>query len=398
MRKLPLLAVAALALAAPAAALAASPPTSTVTAFAASLVPRSERPAPKGVGAGAGGTFSAVITKANGKSTIAWTLRFSGLTGPALAAHIHTGNPGQAGPVSLPLCGPCPAVSRGTKPLDAKLAAAVEAGGTYVNVHTKANPGGEIRGQLAQSHALAAGLVAANETPTPQNVPAEAKGNFSALVIDTKPRPILTWSLDFSGLSGPALAAHIHVGKPGAAGPIVLPLCGPCTTGVQQRREIKPSLAQALESGGGYVNVHTQANPGGEIRGTLVRAVQGVATLDSTLGPLLVDDRGMTLYMWQKDGGSASACYDRCATFWPPAFSVTSPVAGDGTLASMLGVATRTDGTSMLTYNGYPLYGFVQDVQPGDTKGQGSNGFGAPWWVLVPSSGQPNQAKAGGQG
>jgi predicted lipoprotein with Yx(FWY)xxD motif len=393
MRKLVLLAIGALAIATPTVFAASAPPT-TVTAFAASLVSKGERPAPKGAPAGAGGTFSAIITRTGGTASIAWTLQFAKLSGPAVAAHIHTGKPGQVGPVSLPLCQPCTANSRGTKTLDAKLLAAIESGSAYVNVHTKANPGGEIRGQVGRSHALAAGLVAAGETPAPQNVPAAAKGSFTALVIDTSPRPILTWSLEFDGLSGPASAAHIHLGKPGAAGAVVLPLCGPCATAVQGRKEIQPTLAEAIEAGNTYVNVHTQANAAGEIRGQVLRGTQGVAALQSSLGPMLVDDRGMTLYMFAKDAGTQSACYDRCATFWPPAFAVGSAVAAQGTSASLLGVASRSDGTSMLTYGGYPLYGFLQDTQPGELKGQGSNGFGSPWWVLVPATGKTNEARA----
>jgi predicted lipoprotein with Yx(FWY)xxD motif len=60
-------------------------------------------------------------------------------------------------------------------------------------------------------------------------------------------------------------------------------------------------------------------------------------------------------------------------------------VAGDGAQASLLGTTARTDGTTEITYAGHPLYYFLNDKAPGDTKGQGVNGFGALWWVLSPA-------------
>ena len=65
-----------------------------------------------------------------------------------MAAHIHTGRVGVAGPVAVPLCGPCASGAHGTVRLDAKTKAAVLGGRTYVNVHTPRNAAGEIRGQI----------------------------------------------------------------------------------------------------------------------------------------------------------------------------------------------------------------------------------------------------------
>jgi len=61
----------------------------------------------------------------------------------------------------------------------------------------------------------------------------------------------------------------------------------------------------------------------------------------------------------------------------------------------MLGTITRTDGTKQVTYDGHPLYTFQLDTAAGDTKGQGSNNFGAKWWLLAPS-GQPITSTSGG--
>jgi hypothetical protein len=80
--------------------------------------------------------------------SITWRLTFSRLTGRAVAAHIHIGRAGRAGPVAVALCGPCRSGARGSTPVPAAALAALEAGRAYVNVHTRRNPAGEIRGQL----------------------------------------------------------------------------------------------------------------------------------------------------------------------------------------------------------------------------------------------------------
>jgi CHRD domain len=106
------------------------------------------------------------------------------------------------------------------------------------------------------------------EVPPP-NAPAKAAGVFSATVTEKKGKASIRWTLTFRRLSGKAMAAHIHMGKAGVAGPVVVPLCGPCKTGQNGRQTIDEDLAEALEKGGYYVNVHTDKNKGGEIRGQL---------------------------------------------------------------------------------------------------------------------------------
>ena len=109
-----------------------------------------------------------------------------------------------------------------------------------------------------------------------------------------------------------------------------------------------------------------------------------VAT-DAALGKILVDGNGMTVYLFVADTGTASTCYTSCATIWPPVLTTGAPKAGAGAQASLLGTTARTDGTTGVTYAGHPLYYFIKDKKPGDTTGQGVNGFGALWWVLTPS-------------
>lgn len=107
-----------------------------------------------------------------------------------------------------------------------------------------------------------------------------------------------------------------------------------------------------------------------------------VAAASSPLGTILVDGDGRTLYLWEADTSSKSTCNGDCATAWPPVTVTGKPVAGEGVKASLLGTTTRDDGREEITYNGHPLYRYAGDTGAGDTNGQGSNGFGAAWYVL----------------
>lgn len=99
-------------------------------------------------------------------------------------------------------------------------------------------------------------------------------------------------------------------------------------------------------------------------------------------GQILVDGKGITVYLFVKDTGATSTCYGQCAAIWPPVLTTGKPQAGAGVDASLLGTTTRTDGKVEVTYAGHPLYYFLKDKAPGDTTGQGVNGFGALWWVM----------------
>jgi len=114
------------------------------------------------------------------------------------------------------------------------------------------------------------------------------------------------------------------------------------------------------------------------------RATIAVAT-NSNLGQILVDGKGITVYLFVKDSGTSSTCYKSCAQIWPPVLTSGPPQAGTGATASLLGTTTRTDGKLEVTYAGHPLYYFVSDKQPGDATGQGIDNFGGLWWVLTPS-------------
>ena len=121
--------------------------------FSAKLNSRQETPSPRGEPVRAGGSFSAKLTG----TTLTWKLTFSHLSGKAIAAHIHLGKKGKAGPVALALCGPCRSGQKGSGLLTHAQFARVEAGTAYVNVHTTKNAGGEIRGQLKATETASGG-------------------------------------------------------------------------------------------------------------------------------------------------------------------------------------------------------------------------------------------------
>lgn len=119
-------------------------------------------------------------------------------------------------------------------------------------------------------------------------------------------------------------------------------------------------------------------------------AMAGEATValgGTDLGEVLVGPDGRTLYMFDPDAQGDSTCYDQCATAWPPLTldDGVEPAAGEGVDAALLGTTERTDGTTQVTYDGWPLYYWAQDAAPGDATGQAVNDV---WWVLD-ASGEP---------
>jgi hypothetical protein len=236
----------------------------------------------------------AVVTTATGQgtavisadgSTITYIVAYSGLSGPVNAAHIHTGAAGANGGVILPLVpGPSPMVgtltaanfsASGPVTTFAEAVAAIRAGTTYFNLHTTANPGGEIRGQiLAAGDAYFADLNGHQENP---DVATAATGKGIAVI--SGDASTVTYLVTFTGLSGTVNAAHIHTGAVGANGGVILPLVpGPSPiTGTLTAANFAASgpvttfaeAIAAIRAGTTYFNLHTTANPGGEIRGQI---------------------------------------------------------------------------------------------------------------------------------
>lgn len=108
-------------------------------------------------------------------------------------------------------------------------------------------------------------LTAAQEIPAQAVMASAAHGAFTATLSGRE----LNWKLTFSKLSGPATAAHIHLGAKGKAGNVLIPLCGPCKSGVSGSAALTVAVTKDFTKHLLYVNVHTAKNPAGEIRGQL---------------------------------------------------------------------------------------------------------------------------------
>jgi predicted lipoprotein with Yx(FWY)xxD motif len=110
-----------------------------------------------------------------------------------------------------------------------------------------------------------------------------------------------------------------------------------------------------------------------------------VSTTTTSLGKILVDSRGRTLYLFKKDRHGKSACNGQCASFWPPLIASGKPLAGRGLKPALLGTTRRKDGRMQVTYDHHPLYRFAEDKGRGQTNGEGVSGFGAKWFVVSPT-------------
>jgi len=113
-------------------------------------------------------------------------------------------------------------------------------------------------------------------------------------------------------------------------------------------------------------------------------AAAKVATRQTKLGTVLVDGRGRTLYLFEKDKGMASSCYGACASVWPP-LTTGRHATGAGLRHARLATSRRHDGTTEVTVDGRPVYTYAGDGRPGDVTGQGLDQFGAEWYALAPN-------------
>ncbi len=161
-------------------------------------------------------------------------------------------------------------------------------------------------------------------------------------------------------------------------------------------------------SGQGVNNVWFTVSPDGKLVGqssssssstsgssgsTAASNVQVNVATDAKLGKILVDSKGMTLYIFTKDQPDKSNCTGGCLTAWPPLLTTGAPAAGDGVTASMLGTATLADGSKIVTYNHMPLYYWAGDTKPGDTSGQDVQKV---WYVVNPDGKPVEDASSSG--
>jgi hypothetical protein len=207
----------------------------------------------------AGGWCTATLNTTTGVLT--YDLRTFGLS--ATAAHFHN----SSGGIEVPLMGGPTQWSGSTLPLSAGQMADLQAGDWYANVHTIANPNGEIRGPiLARPHQFGARLNGAQEVPP---VPTAATG---VATMTLNANGSLTYNVTVTGMTGNA--AHLHEAPfgSGVPGSIEVPLVGGPTTWSGTSLPLAAEQIENLQNKRYYVNVHSGAFPNGQIRGQVVPA------------------------------------------------------------------------------------------------------------------------------
>lgn len=195
---------------------------------------------------------------------ISYVVTSTGLVG-VTAAHIHSGVAGTNGPVIHGLTGSAGNYCGVSDRLTAAQLAAAKSAGLYFNIHTAANPGGEIRGQIQVNDGdFMAAMDGSQEVPP---VATAALGSTRAVV---NPNGSVSYNVATTGLTG--TAAHFHRAPSGSNGPVVVNFTGGPTTWSGTSAVLAPTALADLRGGLWYANVHTAANPGGEIRGQVSAA------------------------------------------------------------------------------------------------------------------------------
>jgi predicted lipoprotein with Yx(FWY)xxD motif len=153
---------------------------------------------------------------------------------------------------------------------------------------------------------------------------------------------------------------------------------------VRRPRVIVPATlaVAAAYAATGYAAIGPASAAPGAPRADAARSHHAtVKTRHGRLGTFLVDGRGRTLYLFEKDSRGRSRCFRACAQAWPPLTTRERPEAEHGAKQSRLGTIRRGH-TRQVTYAGHPLYRYAFDSGPGSTNGEGSTAFGARWFVL----------------
>jgi predicted lipoprotein with Yx(FWY)xxD motif len=150
-------------------------------------------------------------------------------------------------------------------------------------------------------------------------------------------------------------------------------------TGGSTKKNASASAATRAPAGATSAYGTTASSTGASRAGTIIQAQT------SSLGRLLTDGHGRTLYLFEADKPNVSKLSAAGLSIWPPFAATGKPQARSGALAAKIGTITGTNGKAQVTYDGHPLYYYVGDTKPGQTSGQALNQFGAEWYVLAPS-------------
>jgi predicted lipoprotein with Yx(FWY)xxD motif len=170
----------------------------------------------------------------------------------------------------------------------------------------------------------------------------------------------------FAAIAGVIVAAAIVV--------VVLALAGGST-----KKHTAASAATRAPAGATSGYGAAASTTGAGRAGTIVQAQT------SSLGRLLTDGHGRTLYLFEADEPNVSKLSAAGLSIWPPFPATGKPQAESGALAARIGTITGANGKAQVTYDSHPLYYYVGDTKSGQTRGQGLKQFGAEWYVLAPS-------------
>lgn len=108
-----------------------------------------------------------------------------------------------------------------------------------------------------------------------------------------------------------------------------------------------------------------------------------VRVASTSLGTVLTDSSGRTLYLLTSDTASSTTCTGACLAAWPPVAAPTGSPSTTG-VTGQLGSFARPEGGRQLTVDGHPLYTYAGDSSPGQTDGEGIRSFGGTWWAVAP--------------
>jgi predicted lipoprotein with Yx(FWY)xxD motif len=159
------------------------------------------------------------------------------------------------------------------------------------------------------------------------------------------------------------------------------------------RRIVMAAVVAAIAAAG--FALHLPATHAAQAKGAVVSQAK------TSLGSIIVNSSGRTLYLFEKDRDGKSACSGQCAVFWPPLITSGKPGVTGGARASLIGTTKRSDGRLQVTYKHHPLYTFVKDKKAGQTNGEGVSAFGAAWDAISPAGAKiakPSAPSAGGGG
>ena len=146
-------------------------------------------------------------------------------------------------------------------------------------------------------------------------------------------------------------------------------------------------LLAACGGGTGYGNASSSSNSPETTQAAQGAVGQSVHTGKTDFGKVLVDSNGKTLYAFAADSPGRSNCTGSCLQYWPAA-KATGTVSHSSDVTAKLASIKRSDGTTQLTVNGWPVYTYAADSGPGQATGQGENLSGGLWWVVAPSGTQ----------